>query len=587
MMHKRSIILYWLLLLLPTVLIGAAAFQLLRHEQERIDQEARLSAQERAQTIGDTLQVTVGTVEDELTEALRRIQTDVLAETLTTWEAHNPLVRNAFIWSPKSGVLFPQPGQSATLEERRFISRYSALLSGRIPWQRAERESRSVAPAAAVLSKQKDPSLETDDIKEPSTFVQEIRKFKSGRQSLVQMAQGDVSAYRSAAEDTDKASPEQAGWIPWFAENSLYILGWVQQRPDGLVYGVELEVMTLLSRLIAVFPSPAAVPKGLVYALMDGGGRILHQAGETELESSIRPDLTISLAPYLPHWQVAVYFADGSLLIGSGKGFIILAGLLLAIFIVAIVLGGSLLMWQAHRNMKDAQQKTSFVSNVSHELKTPLTSIRMYAELLAEGRIKKPEKKMDYLQVIVAESQRLTRLVNNVLDFSRLEQRRKKYHLEVLDVVKFLYEILEAHKLRLRKAGLELMKDIPDQAIIVHTDRDALEQVVLNLVDNALKYASRGKELLIRLAVQNGFCELQVMDRGPGVPSDHRSKIFEKFHRIDDSLTTPKPGSGLGLSIARRLMRDLGGDLVYRSRAKGGSCFVVLIPCHTGHITQR
>jgi signal transduction histidine kinase len=131
------------------------------------------------------------------------------------------------------------------------------------------------------------------------------------------------------------------------------------------------------------------------------------------------------------------------------------------------------------------------------------------------------------------------------------------------------------------------MKDIPDQAIIVHTDRDALEQVVLNLVDNALKYASRGKELLIRLAVQNGFCELQVMDRGPGVPSDHRSKIFEKFHRIDDSLTTPKPGSGLGLSIARRLMRDLGGDLVYRSRAKGGSCFVVLIPCHTGHITQR
>jgi signal transduction histidine kinase len=568
-----------LLLLVPTVLIGAAAFQLLRHEQERIDQEARFSAQERAQTIGDTLQVTVGAVEDELTEALGRINADALSETLNAWEARNPLVRNAFIWSPKRGLLSPQPGPSATSEEQRFISRYRALLSGRIPWKSARGESMGIAPL--LLSKQQAPSLETDDEKAPSTFIQDVQKFKSGRQRLLQMAQGDVSAYRSSEEAADPASFEQAGWIPWFAENNLYILGWVQKKPDDLVYGVELEVMTLLSRLIAVFPSPASVPKGLVYALMDGSGRILHQAGETELELGIRPDLTVSLAPYLPHWQVAVYFADGSMLTGSGKGFILLTGLLLAIFIVAIVLGGSLLMWQAHRNMTDARQKTSFVSNVSHELKTPLTSIRMYAELLAEGRIKKPEKKMDYLQVIVAESQRLTRLVNNVLDFSRLEQGRKKYHMEVLDVAKFLHEILEAHKLRVREAGLELKKDIPDSAMFVHTDRDAIEQVVLNLVDNALKYASGGKNLFVRLTVRNGFCELQVIDHGPGVPSAHRTKIFEKFHRIDDSLTTLKPGSGLGLSIARRLMRDLGGDLVYRARAEGGSCFVVLIPRKT------
>ena len=117
--------------------------------------------------------------------------------------------------------------------------------------------------------------------------------------------------------------------------------------------------------------------------------------------------------------------------------------------------------------------------------------------------------------------------------------------------------------------------------MFAHTDRDAIEQVVLNLVDNALKYASGGKNLLVRLTVGNGFYELQVMDHGPGVPSAHRAKIFEKFHRIDDSLTTLKPGSGLGLSIARRLMRDLGGDLVYRSRVEGGSCFVVLIPRKT------
>jgi signal transduction histidine kinase len=586
-MRKRSIILYWLLLLVPTILIGTAAFQLLRHEQERIDQQARFSAQERAQAIGDTLQLIVGAIEDELTEALHRIPADSLTETLSAWATHNPLVRNAFVWSPKSGLLSPHPGPSATTEERRFISRYAALLTGRVPWKRDESESVNVPPSALLESKQETGAWETGEKNKTSSLVQNIRKFKSGRQQLVQMAQGDLSTYGRTALDSEKEFLEQAGWIPWFAETSLFILGWVQKGPGDLVYGVELEVMTLLSRLIAVFPSPVSVPKGLVYALMDGNGKILHQAGETVLESGSRPDLTVPLAPKLPHWQMAVYFTDGSMAAQSGKGFIVLTGLLLAIFVVAIVLGGSLLLWQAHRNMTEARQKTSFVSNVSHELKTPLTSIRMYAELLAAGRIKNPEKKRHYLQVIVSESQRLTRLVNNVLHFSRLEQGRKKYHIDKFDVVKFLLEILEAHKLRFREAGLELKIDVPGHAIVVWTDRDAIEQVVLNLMDNALKYAAEGKDLIIRLKVCNGFCELQLMDRGPGVPSSHRAKIFEKFQRMDDSLTTRKPGSGLGLSIARRLMRDMGGDLIYRSRKEGGSCFVVLIPCQTDNMTDR
>jgi signal transduction histidine kinase len=586
-MHKRSIIIYWLLLLVPTILIGTAAFQLLRHEQERIDKQARFSAQERAQAIGDTLQVIVGAIEDELTEALYRIPADSLTETLGAWATRNPLVRNAFVWSPKSGLLSPQPGPSATTEERRFISRYAALLTGRVPWKRDESESVNVPPSALLESKQETGAWETGEKNKTSSLVQNIRKFKSGRQQLVQMAQGDLSTYGRTAQDSEQGFPEQADWIPWFAETNLFILGWVQKGPGGLVYGVELEVMTLLSRLIAVFPSPVSVPKGLVYALMDGNGKILHQAGETVLESGSRPDLTVPLAPHLPHWQMAVYFTDGGMAAQSGKGFIVLAGLLLAIFVVAIVLGGFLLMWQAHRNMTDARQKTSFVSNVSHELKTPLTSIRMYAELLAEGRIKNPEKKRHYLQVIVAESQRLTRLVNNVLHFSRLEQERKKYHIDEIDVVKFLLEILETHKLRFREAGLELKIDVPDNLIVVWTDRDAIEQVVLNLMDNALKYAAEGQDLLIRLEVCNGFCELQLMDRGPGVPSTHRAKIFEKFQRMDDSLTTRKPGSGLGLSIARRLMRDMGGDLIYRSRKEGGSCFVVLIPCQTENMADR
>ncbi|MCP4367030.1 MAG: ATP-binding protein [Deltaproteobacteria bacterium] len=126
-------------------------------------------------------------------------------------------------------------------------------------------------------------------------------------------------------------------------------------------------------------------------------------------------------------------------------------------------------------------------------------------------------------------------------------------------------------------------EDIPNENIIVKTDRDALEQVVLNLLDNAIKYASEGEILKIALKVCKEYCELQFEDRGPGVPPAHREKIFKKFYRVDDSITARNPGSGLGLSISRRLLSDLGGDLLYRPRAGGGSCFIVLIPFQQGN----
>ena len=557
-MRRRFIIIFWLLLLVPTLVVGAAGFHLLRKEQRRINQEVRLSAQDKAYAISDSLQLTVAAVEDGLTETLKRIPTDKLEETLFSWEERNPLVRNSFIWKKKTGLQRPEPGSSATSEEKRFILRYNSLISGRIPWKTFVAEEEQTDPVRS----------------------QSIRQIKTGRQKLVEMARKTAREYQSYGGDFKEASRESAGWIPWFEADNLYILGWIRKERGGLVYGVDLEVMTLLSRLITDFPLTKAVPDGMVYAIIDGNGKILHQAGKAGLKAATRPDIAVSLAPYLPHWQVAVYFIDGKIITRSGKRFIILSGLLLAIFIIAIVMGGSLLLWQAHRNFKDARQKTSFVSSVSHELKTPLTSIRMYAELLAAGRIKTTEKKKQYLQVIVTESQRLTRLVNNVLDFSRLEQGRKNYHLEKLDMMVFLYETIKAHSLRIKKAGLVLKEDIPDENIIVETDRDALEQVLLNLLDNAIKYASEGKELSIALKVRKEYCELQFADRGPGVPPAHRDSIFKKFHRVDDSLTAQKPGSGLGLSISRRLLRDLGGDLLYRPRTGGGSNFVVLIPYH-------
>ena len=225
--------------------------------------------------------------------------------------------------------------------------------------------------------------------------------------------------------------------------------------------------------------------------------------------------------------------------------------------------------------MLDAARKTGFVSNVSHELKTPLTTIRMYAEMLGEGRIKEEEKRQKYLAVIIEQSQRLTRLVNNVLDFSRLEQQRKKYNLETLDIVAETLMILEEQKPRLEQVDMILEVDLPGSLMVHEMDRDVLQQVLLNLVDNAIKYAAAGGDLTVTYRLPG---ELLVCDRGAGIPRGQRERIFQSFQRLDDSLTTQQAGCGLGLNIARQLLRDLGGDLFYESRPAGGACFVIILP---------
>lgn len=575
---KKRIITYWLLLLIPTAVIAAAAFQLLHHEQERINQQARLSARDRAQTIGDTLMITVGAVEDELTQALKAIPAESIAETLSRWEVQNPLIRNGFIWDPVDGLVKPLPDDTATAEEVQFINRYHALITGRIPWQSAVAEGPGSQRAGAMESPDRYRSEGASTRDENSSLGKLYPKNPPARRKLMELARGNVAEPSAKMMVSDAVDSGAYGWIPWFTDNSLYLLGWVQRLPNSLVYGVELEVMTLLSRLILDFPRQEALPAGMVFGLIDGSGKILHQAGSAPIHNSDRPEITVPLSPHLPHWQVAVYFAEEGTAIKPGRGFFLLSLLLLAVFITAILLGAALLTWQALRNLKDARRKTSFVSNVSHELKTPLTSIRMYAELLKEDRIQSPAKKKEYLNVIVDESQRLTRLVNNVLDFSRLEQGRKQYRIKELDMPLFLHEIIDAHLMRLEQAGLVLIKQIPDSTNKVQTDRDTLEQVLLNLIDNAIKYAAEGKELKVSLESTAEACRIKVQDRGPGVPTPHRSKIFDKFHRVDDSLTARQPGSGLGLSIARRLLRDIGGDLQFEPRPDGGSSFIVIIP---------
>ncbi len=541
-MNRRYVILYWLLLLIPTFVISAFLFQTLRQERNRIVQAAYETARSRAETIAETIQLTTRGVEHTIIHALLLLPTDDrLQQMLTGFVRTTDLVGNVFICSSKSGLLFPLESDGAPPNETHFIERYRPLFTGAVSWR-----------AASM------PAFPEPHPTFAGTLAESLSSLSPSRPR-----RGDIPE-------------DKGGWIPWFSQGRQSVLGWVRADSGDIVYGAELDLKTLLSWLIIYFPRTA--PIGTAYALLNGSGEILYQTASADIPAGTRPDVTVPLGPCLPHWQVASYVLDAPLQGQPARSVFLLSVLLLAIFVAAIILGGSLLMWQARRNMISAQQKTSFVSNVSHELKTPITSIRMFAELLREDRIKDPKKKEHYLKVIVAESQRLTRLVNNVLDFSRLEQGRKQYQIKEMEICTYLRYIVETQRLRVQEAGLELNNRIPEEEYIIQSDADALEQVILNLIDNAIKYAADGKELSVDLARQGNWLKVRVMDRGSGVPAKHRARIFDKFHRVDSSLTSRHPGSGLGLSIARSIMRDINGDLLYEPREGGGSCFVVLIP---------
>jgi signal transduction histidine kinase len=536
------------------------ALYLLRHEQDRIAAARRAAAADRALAIAETLALAVREVEEELGQRLAALPESDLTPALTAMAETSPLIRNVFALRPDGTVALPDTTRPLTTEERGFLQRYDALFAGRVSWAFPEPEA--VPAASADRTAQQAMSLR----RELAALAREAAT-----------APAAPAAGRAAGSGAASGAPlpRRRGWIPWFAENQLHLLGWVATS-SGLRYGVELEMMALLGRVAAALP--AAPAGGEAFAVVDGGGRVVHQAGAPDPARRPPSIAEASVGAALPHWRIAVFALDGTAGGLAGRAFVPFAALLVSILAVATLSGGSLLLWQAQQNLRDAAQKTTFVANVSHELKTPLTTIRLYAELLAAGRIRDEARQRQYLDVMVAESQRLTRIVNNVLDFGRLEQRRKQYHPEAIEVGALLGSLLASHRLSLEQAGLAPVLDLPPHPLRAFADRDAVEQAVLNLLDNAAKYAAEGREVRVEAAEEGGCAVIRVLDRGPGVPEAHRERIFEKFHRVDDSLTARQPGSGLGLTIARRMLRDLGGDVVYEPRAGGGAAFRVTLP---------
>ncbi len=586
---SRRLLAYGLLLLVPTLLAGLGAVHLLQREQARLaEREAHAGAARRAAVearsalIVENLELLVGDVRSGLLDTLAAMPAASLETELTLWQRNNPLVRAAFGGAAADRRLQVVP---AGEEGRSFQRRLARLIANGELW-RGEDGGGLVLPEVAAMAADVPESVARAAV---SANVSKMQAARQDARMLAQSRDYRVAAAPEAERVSSAMAPaprrealpvpatEQRGWSVVTAEGRRMLLGWIYDPGTGAVRGLELELAALIARLGDVLP--AEVGEGEGYGLRDESGRVMHQVGQLP-RAERAAEVQVALADaLLPGWKVEAFITVPAVRSGAGAGFFAVGLFLVGAFMVAILAGGALLLAQARRSEAEAAQKTSFVANVSHEFKTPLTTIRLYAELLAEGRVTDAERRTDYLRTIGRETERLSRLVGNALDFSRLEQGQKKYARAECDAAAVLGQLCDTQEPRLTEAGLVLHRVLPTAPLPVTTDRDALEQIVLNLVDNALKYAATGGELRVELAARAaGGIAVRISDRGPGVPPAHRERIFEKFHRVDDSLTAEKPGTGLGLGIARQLARGLGGNLTYSARAGGGATFILELP---------
>ncbi|HVM76478.1 MAG TPA: HAMP domain-containing sensor histidine kinase [Candidatus Saccharimonadales bacterium] len=243
------------------------------------------------------------------------------------------------------------------------------------------------------------------------------------------------------------------------------------------------------------------------------------------------------------------------------------------------MIGGILLTYRnISREMKLAKLKSDFVANVSHELRTPLALIRLYAETLELGRLNSKEKYQEYFRIIREESERLTALINNILDFSRIEAGRKEYEFKETNLAELVRSTLESYRFQIEQHGFSFEENISNDVPPVTVDREAIARSLLNLVNNALKYSRDKKYIGVNLYRSNGSVNLEVCDHGIGISPDEQEKIFEKFYRCGDPLVHNIKGSGLGLSLVRHIARAHGGDVTVVSAPEEGSKFTIALP---------
>lgn len=288
--------------------------------------------------------------------------------------------------------------------------------------------------------------------------------------------------------------------------------------------------------------------------------------------------LSVGFRDALPDWRLAVYQTPGASPRQAVRRQVMLFTGALGV-LVGVIVAGIVTTWRLMRRETEmARLKSDFVANVSHDLKTPLSVIRMFGETLEMGRVTDEGRRQEYYRVITREGERLSRLIDNVLDFSRIEGGRQTYSMTPTAVEPLVRSTLEAFAYPLAQQGFKVEVSVAANLPEVTMDADAVGQALANLIDNAIKYSGDDRALTIDARIAEERLVITVGDRGLGIAAEEQVRIFEKFYRVGRSDTQGRRGSGVGLALVRHIAEAHGGEVTVESAPGEGSRFSLRLP---------
>lgn len=347
------------------------------------------------------------------------------------------------------------------------------------------------------------------------------------------------------------------------------------ETADDDVWGFLVDEDYLAKELMSKIMEITVSAEGIDWAICGRDGKtILASTGTPEGSQTIES----GFAGNFPDWTLQFYQADPHLLeafLTSRRGvyfymFILIAGIL--------IFGLILTMRSFTREMELARMKSDFVSTVSHEFKSPLTSIRQIAEMLHAGRVPSEDRRQKYYDVLLEQSERLSLLTENVLSFARMEEGKKEFQFEKVDMETLLRNIVSTIQDRVQHDGFTIELKIAKPLHSIEADVSALTQAVNNLIDNAVKYSGKSKRVIVRAFNDEQSVVIEVEDFGVGIKKDEMNRVFDRFYRGGDELTRTVKGSGLGLTLVKQIVEAHKGTIQVESEPDKGSVFAIKFP---------
>jgi signal transduction histidine kinase len=337
-----------------------------------------------------------------------------------------------------------------------------------------------------------------------------------------------------------------------------------------------------LDRLSAVFAGPAYLASKWTEAmrdrraqgaLIDADGKVMIGSFNTDGPQAVR---TV-VATGLPGTLHATFGDPGADVAGfAGRRRLLLSGF--AVLALTLLAGSYFIMRSINREVAVARLQSEFVSAVSHEFRTPLTSLRQLSEMLSKGRVPTEDLRQKSYDILSRESERLQRLVESLLDFGRIEARAFRYHYEDLDPAMLVGGVVAEFQEKAAAQGYRVELETAGEYPLIHADGDALGLALRNLLDNAVKYSPDCRTVWVEMAREQGRLAIRVRDQGIGIPASEQKEIFKKFVRGTGSRTAHVQGTGIGLAMARHIVEAHGGEIRLESEPGKGSTFTILLP---------